>query len=150
MDRMKYYGCILDFTDERNNELLRVYREKLASADYIIMPNIFEQVANSPCKRFWVSEERAAIVISAMLSGKKLPNMRQNKKDMFDEIFRRFLQLKKEHPEKSIYELTIKVVHQPAPCFFMTPRTVGELIYRIRNGWYKRQHDKYKEMKKEE
>lgn len=142
---MKYYGCILDFTDERNSELIRVFREKLASANYIIMPDIFEQVANSPCKRFWVSEERAAIVISAMLSGKKLPNMRQNKREMFNEVFRRFVELQKEYPDASVYELSIKVVHQPAPRFYMTPRTVGELIYRIKNGWYNRQYDRYKE-----
>ena len=142
---MKYYGCILDFTEERNSELIRVFREKLASANYIIMPDIFEQVANSPCKSFWVSEERAAIVISAMLSGKRLPNMRENKREMFNEIFRRFIELKKEYPDKSVYELSIKVVHQPAPRFYMTPRTVGELIYRIKNGWYKRQFDRYKD-----
>ena len=142
---MKYYGSILDFTEERNKELIRVYHEKLASAGYIIMPKIFEQVANSPCSRFWVSEERAAIVISAMLAGKPLPNMRQNKREMFEEIYRRFLVLHKQYPEKSIFSLAIKVVHQPAPKFYMTPRTVGELVYRIKNGWYDKQFNRYKD-----
>ena len=139
---MKHYGCILDFTEERNRELMRVYREKLAQARYIIMPEIFEQVANTPCKRFWVSEERAAIVISAMLMGKPLGNMRKNKREMFEEIFRRFLVMRKILPHKSIYDLAFRIVQQPAPSFYMTPRTVGELIYRIRNGWYGRQYDR--------
>ena len=77
---MKYYGSILDFTQERNQELMRVYQEELSKAGYIVMPKIFEQVANSPCSRFWVSEERAAIVISTLLAGKVIPNMRKNKK----------------------------------------------------------------------
>ena len=64
---------------------------------------------------------------------------------MFNEIFRRFVELQKEYPDASVYELSIKVVHQPAPRFYMTPRTVGELIYRIKNGWYNRQYDRYKE-----
>lgn len=144
MNFMKYYGSILDFTDERNRELMRVYREKLALAHYVFMPNIFKQVANSPCSRFWVSEERAAVVISAMLVGKPLSGMRPNKREMFEEIFKRFLELHKQFPDKSIYELSINVVHQPAPRFYMTPRTVGELIYRIRNGWYRRQFNRYK------
>ena len=142
---MKYYGSILDFTQERNQELMRVYQEELSKAGYIIMPKIFEQVANSPCSRFWVSEERAAIVISTLLAGKVIPNMRKNKSEMFDEIFRRFLIAREQYPEKSIYALAIMVVNQPAPKFYMTPRTVGELIYRIKNGWYEKQFNRYKD-----
>lgn len=142
---MKYYGSILDFTQERNQELMRVYQEELSKAGYIIMPKIFEQVANSPCSRFWVSEERAAIVISTLLAGKVIPNMRKNKREMFDEIFRRFLIVREQYPEKSIYALAIMVVNQPAPKFYMTPRTVGELIYRIKNGWYDKQFNRYKD-----
>ena len=142
---MKYYGSILDFTQERNQELMRVYQDKLSKAGYIFMPEIFEQVANSPCSRFWVSEERAAIVISSLLAGKILPNMRKNKREMFDEIFRRFLIVRERYPEKSIYALAIMVVNQPAPKFYMTPRTVGELIYRIKNGWYDRQFNRYRD-----
>lgn len=141
---MKYYGSILDFTQERNQELMRVYQEELSKAGYIVMPKIFEQVANSPCSRFWVSEERAAIVISTLLAGKVVPNMRKNKREMFDEIFRRFLIVREQYPEKSIYALAIMVVNQPAPKFYMTPRTVGELIYRIKNGWYDKQFNRYK------
>lgn len=142
---MKYYGSILDFTQERNQELMRVYQEELSKAGYIVMPKIFEQVANSPCSRFWVSEERAAIVISTLLAGKVIPNMRKNKREMFDEIFRRFLIVREQYPEKSIYALAIMVVNQPAPKFYMTPRTVGELIYRIKNGWYDKQFNRYKD-----
>lgn len=142
---MKYYGSILDFTQERNQELMRIYQEELSKAGYIVMPKIFEQVANSPCSRFWVSEERAAIVISTLLAGKVIPNMRKNKREMFDEIFRRFLIARKQYPEKSIYALAIMVVNQPAPKFYMTPRTVGELIYRIKNGWYEKQFNRYKD-----
>ncbi|EGW47692.1 hypothetical protein HMPREF0666_01149 [Prevotella sp. C561] len=141
---MKYYGSILDFTQERTQELMRVYQEELSKAGYIVMPKIFEQVANSPCSRFWVSEERAAIVISTLLAGKVIPNMRKNKREMFDEIFRRFLIAREQYPEKSIYALAIMVVNQPAPKFYMTPRTVGELIYRIKNGWYEKQFNRYK------
>ncbi len=141
---MKYYGSILDFTQERNQELMRVYQEELSKAGYIVMPKIFEQVANSPCSRFWVSEERAAIVISTLLAGKVIPNMRKNKREMFNEIFRRFLIAREQYPEKSIYALAIMVVNQPAPKFYMTPRTVGELIYRIKNGWYDKQFNRYK------
>lgn len=135
---MKHYGCILDFTDERNAELMRAYRERLADADYILMPDIFARVADSPCSRFWVSEERACIVVSAMMAGRPPKGMRACKREMFREVYRRFRTLRKAHPEKTVFELCVSVVHQPAPKFYMTPRTVGELIYRIKNGWYDR------------
>ena len=37
---MKYFGSILDFTRERNADLMRVYRDKLAEASIIVMPVI--------------------------------------------------------------------------------------------------------------
>lgn len=141
---MKYFGCILDFTRQRNADLLRAFRQQLALSKFIVMPNIFELVAESPASRFWVSEERATIVISAMIAGKQLPRMRHNKREMFDEIYRRFLIERKDYPQKSVYELVSKIVNQPAPKFYLTPRTVGEFIYRIKNGWYDKQFDRYR------
>lgn len=145
---MKYYGSILDFTSERNDDLMRAYYTQLAKSDYIIMPEIFSIISNSPAKRFWVSEERAAIVISAMLAGRSVPhNMHPNKRQMYDEIFRRFLLLRKSRPNDSVYQLVSEIVNQPAPKFYLTPRTVGEIIYRIKKGWYDRQYDRYRKDK---
>lgn len=137
---MKYFGSILDFTKERNADLMRVYHEKLTEASIIVMPVIFQLVADSPASRFWVSEERAAIVISAMAAGKPMPRMRNNKREMFGEIYHRYLVMREDYPDKSVYELVAKIVNQPAPKFYLTPRTVGEFIYRIKNGWYDNQY----------
>lgn len=134
----------MDFTRQRNMDILRAYREQLAKASYIVMPEIFQRVADSPSCRFWVSEERAAVEVSRMLVGKPFSRMRSNKREMFEEIFRRFLALREQYPDKSVYELTSIVVNQPAPKFYLTARTVGEFIYRIKNGWYERQFDRYR------
>ena len=141
---MKYFGSILEFTRERNKDLMRVYREKLSEASIIVMPVIFELVAQSPSSRFWVSEERAAIVISAMAAGRPMPRMRKNKREMFEEIFRRFVVMHEQQPDKSVYELVALIVNQPAPKFYLTARTVGEFIYRIKNGWYENQYNRYR------
>ncbi len=141
---MKYFGSIMDFTRQRNDDLMRAFREQLALARFIVMPEIFELVAESPASRFWVSEERAAIVIAAMEAGKPLTRMRRNKREMFEEIYRRYLIERKNNPRKSVYELVTRIVNQPAPKFYLTPRTVGEFIYRIKNGWYDKQFDRYR------
>ncbi len=147
---MKYFGCILDFTRERNNDLMRAYREKLAQASFIAMPDIFQSVADSPAARFWVSEERATVVISSMIAGKPAPKMRKNKREMFDEIYRRFIDMRTDYPDKSVFELVTIIVNQPAPKFYLTPRTVGEFIYRIKNGWYDNQTDRYRKRNSED
>ena len=133
---MKHHGCILDFTHERNADLMRAYRARLAEAGHIVMPDIFSRVAASPASRFWVSEERAAVVVSAMLARRPLPRMRRNKREMFEEIFRRYTAAQAADPTRSVFEIVADVVNQPAPKFYLTPRTVGEFIYRIKSGWY--------------
>ena len=130
---MKHFGSILEFTEQRNKELLETYKNYLDRHYLYVMPEIHKMVAESPFSRFWVSEERASIVVSAMLAGKPLPRMNKNKLEMFKEIFTRFLQLKKIFPKRSVYDLVFDIVNQPAPKFYMTPRTVGEYINRIKN-----------------
>lgn len=135
----------MDFTRQRNDDIMRAFREQLALADYIVMPDIFKKVAESPAARFWVSEERAAVEVSRMLNGKPFSRMRANKREMFKEILRRYIVLRDLHPHKSLFELVSIVVHQPAPKFYLTPRTVGEFISRIKNGWYDKQFDRYRQ-----
>lgn len=141
----KHFGSIMDFTRQRNDDLMHAYRRQLTLAGCIIMPEIFEKVAQSPARRFWVSEERAAVEVARMLAGRPFSRMRPNKREMFEEIFRRYLALRNLHPGKSLFELVSKVVHQPAPKFYLTPRTVGEFIYRIKNGWYDRQPERHRQ-----
>ena len=139
----KNFGSILDFTRQRNEDLMRAYREQLARARFIVMPEIFSLVADSPASRFWVSEERAAVEVSRMLAGKPFSRMRPNKREMFEEIFRRFLIEREKFPEMSLFQLVSRVVTQPAPKFYLAPRTVGEYIYLIKSGWYDSQPKLY-------
>lgn len=138
---MKYFGSTVEFTRQRNADIMRVFRQKLAEADFIRMDDICRQVAESPSSRFWVSEHRAAIVISAMESGRAVPCMTESKREMFAEIFRRYQLIRPQYPEMTILELASEIVNQPAPKFYFTPRTVREFICRIRNGYYDRKEE---------
>lgn len=130
----KKHGSVMDFSQQRDADLMRVYRRQLREAKFILMPDIFARVAASPASRFWVSEERAAVEVSRMLAGRPGPRMRPNKREMFAEIFRRFLIERERRPRLSILEIVSRIVHQPAPRFYLTPRTVGELIYRFKKS----------------
>ena len=136
---MKYFGSIREFTYQRNAELMRAYREAISSCTIISIPEISEKIVNSPCARFWVSEERATMVCAAIMQGKPILNtMRPMKREMFQEIYRRVLSLQQVHPDAKLPDLVLMVVNSPAPKFYMQPRCAMETIYKIKKGYYDR------------
>lgn len=140
---MKHFGCVTDYAQQRNDELLQAFIHQIAQTRIIRMPEICRKVADSPASRFWVSEERATVVISAIIAGRPLSRMRCNKREMFEEIYRRFITLREQYPYRTVPELVAEVVNSPAPKFYLTPRSVAQMIYRIRNGWYERQYKRH-------
>lgn len=134
---MKSFGSVLSFTRERNAALLKAYRELVDAASFVRLNEIGEKIVNSPSPRFWVSEERAAAVMSAIMRGKPvLETMRPTKREMFEEIHRRVVALKGQHPDWHLCQLVFKVVNSPAPKFYMEVSSALERLFKIRNGWY--------------
>ena len=116
---------------------MRAYRQAIAECDIISIPEISERIVNMPCARFWVSEERANVVISAMMQGKPiLKTMRPMKREMFQEIYRRVMELKKKRPDDKLFDLVFSAVNSQAPKFYMRPRCAMETIYKIKKGYY--------------
>lgn len=62
--------------------------------------------------------------------------MRPTKREMFQEIYRRVIALKKVHPDWTLCQLVSDVVNSPAPKFYMEPSSALERLFKIRNGWY--------------
>lgn len=134
---VKSFGSILTFTSERNEALLKVYKEHIGAASFVRLDEIGEKIVNSPSPRFWVSEERAAIIVSAIMRGKPvLETMRPTKREMFEEIYRRVIALKGKHPNWHLCRLVFEVVNSPAPKFYMEASSALERLYKIRNGRY--------------
>lgn len=134
--KMKNVGAIFEYEEERNMDLMRAYREQLASHENKDIQSVFNRVVEMPSKRFWVSEERAAIVISEMIRGKGLKIKGKVKREMYHEIFRRVNGLKEKHPDKSVYDLTFMVVTGPAPKFYLTPGSAKVIIHKVKKQWY--------------
>lgn len=133
---MKPHGSHYEYENERNDNLMEVYHEIIVKANHVRMPDVYEKVANSPSRRFWVSEERAAIVVSAMMRGDSLDRMRPLKREMYNEIYSRVITLQQENPKLPISQLVAQVVEQPAPKFYLTPGSAKVLICKIRKEWY--------------
>lgn len=136
---MKHHGNLSHFIYMRNRELYKAYRHAIANTKaHISLHEICRTAANTPCPRFWVSEERAAIVISNIYKGQYiLDNMRPLTREMYIEIFRRVDSLRTSQPDATLYDLVFQVVNSPAPKFYLTPESVAVIICHIKKGRYK-------------
>lgn len=121
---MKRKGSRVEYAQERNREIFILFR-KIHSEGGLSRTEVCRRVANSPASRFWVSEERATYVISAMNSGRPLPRMHENREAMFGEIFRRFKIEQGLNPRRKISEIVGEIIHQRAPLFYLTTGSVG-------------------------
>ena len=129
---MKKKGTISQLKHERDDDLIRAYTHELSGRPHILLPDVLRAVVSSQSKRFWVTSERASIVIYNMMKGDKLENMRPLKRKMFREIYRRVMKLRKNYPQLSISILTEQVVAEPAPEFYITWQSAKTILSRIR------------------
>lgn len=144
---MKHKGATTDFSQERSDDLMRAYDEYIESCDYIRLPELFRTIVDMPSARFWVSEIRAATVVSGIMRGTAdLDAMLPLKKEMFLEIYHRVMQLRREHPEKTLYELCAIVVEQPAPKFYLTPGSARIMVWKAKKKWLERKWEKLRRL----
>lgn len=129
----------MEYAKERMDDLLTTYDRCIERAKFIRMNDIYAEVAKMPAKRFWVSDIRASLVVSALIRGENpLKTMWKNKKEMYTEIYRRVKELAKSRPKLSVLELCSIVVMQPAPSFYLTPGSTKVMICKARKEWVKR------------
>lgn len=129
-------GSTLDFSKQRISALMQEYHRYVDSSRFIRMPDVFAHIVNCPCPRFWVSNDRAVVVINAMLKGETFPKMRPCKKEMFLEILARVLAMRKRFPARSLYHIVADVVAQPAPKFYLSPSSAKIMFYKAKKQWY--------------
>lgn len=139
---MKLHGSTIEYAKERLNDLLMCYRKYISSCEHISIPDVFENVVNMPASRFYVSEQRAANVISQILNGSKLKNMRPTKREMFFEIYRRYIIEKKNNPTLPLVQLVGIIIEQPAPKFYLAPGSARVMILKARQKWYEERKKK--------
>lgn len=141
---MKNFGSVFEYEQERNNNLLRLYHQLISEVKFICSEEIYRKMADSPSDRFWVSEERALIVVLQIMKGDTLLGMGKNKRDMFFEIYRRATIMKQKYPTLSLTKIMFKVVRQPAPKFYLTESSIKVIISKIKSKWYERRRLKNK------
>lgn len=142
---MKHKGSQSYYKEELEADLLRAYKEQLAiSKGNISLPEVAKNIANSPSKRFWISEERALKVMYRMMHGDDLSDMKPTKRDMYQEIYRRFREYKQDHPSLTSKDIIFHVCNEPAPKFYYTPKSIIVLLHKVRKEEKRRCLEKIK------
>lgn len=133
---MKNFGSVSEYHRERTRDLLRAYFRYLETCSHVSMPDVFKKVVDMPAARFWVSASRAAVVLASINRGDVLHYMRPNKREMFFEIHRRVMELRKIYSDWSTPKLIEAVLAQPAPKFYLAPGSARVLILKARKQWF--------------
>ena len=130
---MKHAGSTSDFTEKRNQELLAAFRKVFHSKNFFDITHDYTLVVQTPCSRYWISEERATAVVSAMLRGHSVHYaMRKSKRDMFIDIYCRVLFDRAATPDSPLSDIVFNVVNSQAPQFYMAPRHAREILYKMK------------------
>lgn len=127
---MKAKGSTSDFIVKREAELRAAYRQVLHETTPSSSDDFFRRVSEKGCSRFWVSEERAAIVMGKMDRGESIDGMKPEKQRMYRELYDSYRRIREKHRHMSVSEATFEAVNSPARRFYLSPATVRTHLYR--------------------
>lgn len=126
---MKKRNSTSEFNAHRNTVLLENFRSAIANQSRIETVKAFQTAADMPAPRFWVSEQRAAVVISKMLAGEPLPEGTfEKKREMYEELCARVKEMRALEPDRTISSLVMEAVNSPAPSSYMSWQRAQALI----------------------
>jgi hypothetical protein len=132
---MKRKGSQFEYGDQRDRELMDAYHAELSACGEINLTDVVYRAVNRPCSRFWVSDNRTAIVLSRINRGNRLLEMRPLNREMYFELYRRYLEYKKAEPDTDVREISFHIVAQPAPKFYLQTNSAIVIIHHIKKRW---------------
>lgn len=138
--KVKKRESAYDF-DERYADLNRAFKAALASGDHTTQRKALTIAVNMPSCRFWVSPERLAEVISAIDNGDDWRvSPRSPRYEMYEELHRRYVAFKAEHPDMTKIDICYEVVYSPAPKFYMKPSWAEKILHKGRKKSKRERH----------
>ena len=126
---MKHKGCKSDYTYSRMKDIARAFREYYVKLGGY-KQNIYDIIARSKSKRYWVSEERAKYVISRIEKGDTLDSYRSTKRRMYFDIYVQYIESKLANPQLSNEEHIYRVIHSQANQFYLEPSAIKAYHYK--------------------
>lgn len=143
---MRKRGSVCEFTEERNDEIKRMFKRRLQTWDKGSIDGMFAEIAAMPASRFYVSEVRVERVLRHHLKRGEWNVKNGLRRRMFAEIELRVMEMISARTGQKVEECRgmkiaprlfrdaiFEVVNSPAPSFYLTPRTCRTLLYEVMN-----------------
>lgn len=127
-------------TDVYKNELLAdlmqnyraLRREHYDRYGHINMRQLSTDLVHRPAKRFYISVEHAARIITQIEKGDVYHSSRSpSLKEMYYEIYARYKSYQRHHPDTGKYIIIENILATPAPRFYMEPHTAENIICKL-------------------
>ena len=126
---MKKINSKCEFSSERSELLLLNFRKAIARQSKICAKKAFQEAAEAPAPRFWVSEARAMRIVSMLFKGlDPTEGMHPEKREMYLEIFRRTKALKEANPSLPLGDIVFDVVNNSAPRSYISWEWAQKII----------------------
>lgn len=150
--RGKHAGSKTPYFDDRNKELLLAFRKAkktlLEEKGYIRLEEALDIARHSRCSRFFVSENRASLVLRKMIAFDRqvdrigegdcerrpedpLGKMLYQRRRMFSHLYAVYKRIKAEQPGSTHEELVTMACATPADEFYLTINSTCEILNRI-------------------
>lgn len=134
----KSFGANFLFAEERIDALMTEYCRYISAPGLIRLADFFVQVVNLPAPRFWVSFVRAKVVITKIMKGESISDMRPLKREMFIEIYNRVINIMNSDSSLSLSDAIMHVIESPAPKFYLAPDSAKIMIYKNKKLWFRK------------
>lgn len=133
---MKNKGSVAEYSEDRIQDLLKVYFEYISGCDIINTHDVFSHIVDCPAPRFYVSEPRATVVVTKLLQGEDISRMHKTKQEMYREIYSRYLIEREKYPTLSVAHVVGIVIEQQAPKFYLAPESARVMILKAKKKWF--------------
>lgn len=126
---MKHIGNYSDYLIQRNAALLEAYKKQRELHPKRHLSTICETIINMPAKRFFIGEERACDVLSAMIRGKGKYIHSEPRRRMYEELLARTLRIRNKNRKLPLEKAVFEAVNSEAPEYYITLPTAISIIY---------------------
>lgn len=132
---MRKINSTAEFEAVRRRFLLENFRDVIARQSQISLKRAFRDTAERPAPRFWVSEDRAALIVSKMMADEScVEGMYEEKKEMYREIYRRFCKIRRQSPARPVADIIFDIVNGEAPRSYLSWQRVKTIVYNEKRG----------------
>lgn len=118
----------------RNSDVVNAYFDSMKSikkeSPYSSQEDVISDALQKGAPRFYTTYENARRFVSLIARGKRLPLVNENKVEMYNELFRRFLCKKNNNCGYLILE---QIIEEEAPSFYLDFETFRGIIYKTLN-----------------